>query len=114
MTPNTRGFLSLPVWQLLVASLALAPSPARAEQDMQQVFQQGVALFNSDRYEPALAVFEAVYAARPVPGVLYNIAVCRQELGRIPESVNAFRRYLAEEAPALITPSDRAEIEQAL
>ena len=83
MTLITRGIAPLLVGQFFCISLLLTTSPARAEQDIQQLFQLGVEDFTNGRSEQALAAFEAVYAARQIPGVLYNIAMCHRALDRV-------------------------------
>ena len=99
-----------PVW--VFGCLLLWSAQVQAEQDLSQLFRQGVDHFTNGRHEQALETFESLYEARQVPGVLYNIAMCQQALGRVPNSVNTFRRYLAEEEPSRIGAEDRAEIER--
>jgi len=59
-------------------------------------FEQGVALFQEDDVEAALAEFRASYRMNPIPQVLFNIAVSLRRLHRYAEAADTLRRYLRE------------------
>ncbi len=94
----------------IALAMVAASRPAMPEQDASRLFRQGVGHFEAGRYEQALEAFEAVYAERQLAGVLYNIAMCYRALDRVPEAVNAFRRYLRDEDPSRVSRNDLLEI----
>lgn len=63
-------------------------------------------------FAAALDAFQSAHAINPLPALLYNIAMCQWELGRVPDAVNTFRKYLGEDE--LISSQDREEVEQIL
>jgi tetratricopeptide (TPR) repeat protein len=71
-----------------------APPPADAVALARQHARQGTALYNLDRFGPALAEYEAAYLAAPDPALLYNIGQCQRRLGRRGEALDYYRKYL--------------------
>lgn len=59
-------------------------------------FEQGVALFQEDDVEAALAEFRASYRMNPIAQVLFNIAVSLRRLHRYAEAADTLRTYLRE------------------
>lgn len=79
---------------LSLLTVVTVPASGYAQEEGRQLFEVGVSAYSRGNYAEALVAFEAAFAADGVPGVLYNIAMCQQALGRVPDSVNSFRRYL--------------------
>lgn len=81
-----------------VLTLASAPGLARAQTpvspDAQGAFTRGVAALQGRRYADAVVAFQESYRLRPVPTVLYNLALAYRALGQNLEAVDAFQRYL--------------------
>lgn len=75
-----------------------------------EAYERGGRLFAEGDFEGAKAAFEAALAAVPNPIVLVPIAEASLKLGRVPEAIALFERYLSERPDA----PDRAEIEQRL
>jgi hypothetical protein len=75
-------------------------------------FAQGVTHFEAARYVQALEEFRRTYQLRNHPAVLVNLANCYERLGRYPEAVLHFERYLAESTG--LTAAQRSATEQAL
>jgi tetratricopeptide (TPR) repeat protein len=94
----------------LLASLgALAPLSARAAEPDKTVelrFKEGVAHARAGDYEAALQSFQQAYAIKPVPRLLYNMAVCEEKLERW---VDAIHRYHAVLDDPSTSDQDRAD-----
>jgi hypothetical protein len=95
---------------LLVASSAAAQS-SHAETEGRAHFDRGLALFNSQDFNGALAEFQAAYDVSHRPTVLYNIGVAHQALHHYPEAARAIEQFLRE---ATITPERRAQVAHGL
>lgn len=86
---------------------APAPEPSRpdAVEKARQHAKQGTSYYNLDRFAEALPEYEAAYLAMPDPALLYNIAQCHRMMGRKPEALSYYRKYLRE-APNAPNRSD--------
>jgi hypothetical protein len=76
-----------------------------------QLFEGGVAHYDSGRYAEALAEFQEAYRLKPHPLVRVNIANCYDKLGRPVEAIENFEAFLA---AAEGTPTQRDEVRGAL
>ena len=82
---------------VLMASCLSLVTTARADDETARLhFQAGAKEFEAGRYEAALASFSAAYELSGRPELLYNIALCHEELGRYGEAADHLRRYLDE------------------
>ena len=90
---------------LCVTAWGLASAPARAqtEEEIAEArlsFERGESLFGEENYALALEAFEHSYSLlEGFPRqhlVLFNVARCQEELGRLADAVETFERYLAE------------------
>jgi tetratricopeptide (TPR) repeat protein len=85
---------------LLLGLLALS-APARAGADdpdtraARAQFQRGEAAYQQGRFDQALSAYQAAYAAKPLPGFLFNVAQCYRNLGNDERAVFFYRRYLS-------------------
>src|SRR5690606_35784292 len=85
------------VFVVLMASCLSLVTTARADDETARLhFQAGAKEFEAGRYEAALASFSAAYELSGRPELLYNIALCHEELGRYGEAAVHLRRYLDE------------------
>jgi hypothetical protein len=89
-----------PVWALYIAFVMAAAIslPATAEADTKAArahFQRAEAAYNLGKFHEALAGYEAAYQAKPLPGLLFNIAQCHRNLGNQERALFFYRRYLA-------------------
>lgn len=57
-------------------------------------FDQAEAFFLAKTYDKAAAEYEAAYRLVPKPGLLFNIGLCRENLGDRAGAIEAYRRYL--------------------
>src|SRR5437764_7800074 len=89
----------------LVALLAPATALADARSDAKRHFRDGMALIAAGQLERGIAELKQAYAVKPHADLLYNIARAYVDLGRIPEALDYFQRYVATD------PDDRAQVE---
>jgi hypothetical protein len=84
----------------ITAALAW-PSPALAQTEADRLFDEGVAAFEREDYDAALAAFEGSYALEPAPDLLLNIGMCQRLVGRSAAAVNTLRRFVAAQGSGL-------------
>lgn len=88
---NTRLFCSL----LVAVWLCVSPSQADADTRTARVlYTQAEKRFASGDYQAALTLYRQAYAAKPLAGFHFNIALCLRKLGRHAEAVKHFKQYL--------------------
>lgn len=77
-------------------------------------FQQGVALYQEQNYDAALAEFDGAYRVSAEPLVLYNTGLTYKALFRYAEAVDTLERYLSESVARgqMISKDRRAEVEK--
>lgn len=73
-----------------------------------ELYQSGMAAFAVDRFDGAIADFEAGFLLDPVPEFLFNIAQAHRKAGRREKAIEFYQRFidLRPDVP------DRASIEQ--
>jgi hypothetical protein len=81
------------------------------EAEAREHFDRGLALFQTNDFNGALAEFQAAYDLSHRATVLYNIGVTHQNLHHYPEAARAIEQYLRE---ATISPERRAQVEAGL
>ncbi|MCC7542801.1 MAG: tetratricopeptide repeat protein [Deltaproteobacteria bacterium] len=92
-------------------------SPARAQEEpsaderARARFESGRAHYDAGRVPEALADFEAAFELSRRPALLYNVYLCRLDLGDVEQAVDALRRYLAE---ASVEQTERTSLEARL
>jgi hypothetical protein len=93
--PVFASGLAIPLVSL-VAALALAVAPVRADKKDQAKakFKEGMALIAEENYLGALQAFEESYEILAKPALLYNIAMCQKALFRYVDSIHSFEEYL--------------------
>lgn len=84
---------------LVLAAVLLIPWEARGEESRdreraEELFELGIAQFQTERYEAALASFEESYRLNPVPSVVYNLYIVQRELEMYPEAIRSLERYI--------------------
>lgn len=107
---HARAFIAIPLALCLLAGRAEAQD-ARAQ--AAEHFDRGIAFFNEERFDAALAELARAYELFPAYQTLYNLARVHAELGHAVEAARAYERYLAE-AGDEIHRRRRREAEQAL
>ena len=110
--PGFRAALSW-LHPLVVVSLVLATSPARA--DDPKALARGKLVEGSEKlkqgeYTQALTLFKEAYDLVPSPKIFYNFGLAYSNLGRATEAVEAFEKFLDEANDA--SPEARANAER--
>jgi hypothetical protein len=73
-------------------------------------FEKGVAFFDEEKYDAALAEFLKSYDLAPNPALLYNIGICFYETGKLVEALEHFTLFLEEKGKGMKS-SLRKEVE---
>jgi len=78
-----------------LAGAAVAQPTVDAESDgrAREIFVNGVALYQDGRYDLAIEAFMEAYRLSRRPDLLFNIANTYEQLGQIPEALDALQRY---------------------
>lgn len=82
---------------ILVAIIALAPAPLRADRkaDAQEHVERARQHFAAGRNTEAIAALQAAYELDPSPSLLYALGTAFTRLGRCTEAREAYERFLA-------------------
>lgn len=78
---------------LLTSSLAIAETP-------EQLYEQGQAAFDAEKYDAALTAWQRSYELSHEPGLLFNIAQAyrlRRQKGDCGKAAEAYRQFLAKD-----------------
>lgn len=67
-------------------------APLSTSEEAGRLFQEGREAFKADRFEEALALFQKSHALEPTPGVLLNIALTEEKLGKPAAALRHFER----------------------
>jgi outer membrane receptor protein involved in Fe transport len=103
---RTANGLHRPIACALLAALLSAPAAmADARSEAKRHFREGMALIGAGKVERGIAELKIAYDIKPHPDLLYNIARAYVDLGRIPEALDYFQRYVA------TNPEDKAQVE---
>jgi hypothetical protein len=102
---------------LTQASVAMAqpkPAPATADKagattgDPKKHYADGEKKYKAGDYAGALVEFEAADQAKPTSQAARYIALCQDNLGKYPEAVAAYERFLADVPKGMDTQADEA------
>jgi hypothetical protein len=85
--------LSLGLFSLAPA-FAAEPAVDDATARAKEAFSAGQQLYKAGRYAEAVTRFEAAYAAKPHPSILFNIARCWEALDEVAKALRSFKDYL--------------------
>src|SRR5258708_4994718 len=98
-----------------VVVLLAAAAPALAQVGDEELarahYLTAQSYYNQGRVDEALQNFNEAYRLSKRPAFHYNIAICQEKLGRIPEAVASYERYLAESPAATDATEVRAHID---
>jgi tetratricopeptide (TPR) repeat protein len=95
MDTRTRDWAGLLLFAL-VATWAVAGFASADDDSARLHFQAGAKDFSAGRFESALHSFTAAYELSARPQLLYNIALCEEELRRFGDAALHLRRFLEE------------------
>jgi tetratricopeptide (TPR) repeat protein len=88
---------ALVIAALLTGAIAAADS---ARDEAKRLRDLGAEALDRGELAAALERFEQAYRAFPSPKLLYNLGLALGELGRYPEAIDAFERFLAQASDA--------------
>ncbi len=89
---------------------AASPMEGTQKEEAKAHFMKAKTLVEQGALEEAISDFEQSYTLNPLPIVIYNIAVCLDELGRNTEAMDRYLEYL-EAAGKDVPPDKKAEVE---
>lgn len=84
-------------WRGFALALLLAPAIGAAQSGgdpARAAFERGVASMRANQPAEAIPALEESYRLRPLPVVLYNLALAHRAAGRHADALNTFQRYL--------------------
>jgi hypothetical protein len=113
--PGAAPAAAVPVAGAAVPAAPPRPAIGAANlADARLHFQQGVALYQDQNYDAALAEFQGAYGISGEPVVLYNMGLTYKALFRYAEAIDTLERYLSESAARAlaVTKERRAEVER--
>ncbi len=100
-TDRRSSFLALAGALGLLAGTPLAqgqPAPASilcdSDAKCARLAEQGKSALQTEQYDVALAAYQAAYALRPDPKLLYNLARIMHRAGRLHEAITHYKKYL--------------------
>ena len=100
---------ALAVVACLAATAGAGPGPSRRARAVKR-FDQGEAFFLAGAYDKAAVEYQAAYDLVPKPGLLFNIGLCRENLGDAPGAIEMYRRYLAADPDGTKSAEARARV----
>jgi tetratricopeptide (TPR) repeat protein len=95
--------------EALMCLLLLAPDARGAEDLFKQHYEAGLSLYSSEEYAGAVKEFQAAYAIKPKPRLLFNIGQSYRSLGNAHEALRFYLLYQAMESNP--KPGLKAELE---
>ncbi|MCP4599762.1 MAG: tetratricopeptide repeat protein [Proteobacteria bacterium] len=78
---------------ITTSNLAMAQS-SDLQEKMMNIAEEGIQLFQAEKYTEAIAKFEQAYAIIPDANILFNIARCYQLLGDKSVAIEYFNRFI--------------------
>ena len=99
----TSASSALPAAVAILAASILLPNLASAGDDLEAAkahFRAAQQLYVERAYDEALREFQAAYAAKPLPDLLFNVGQCHNELGNLDQAIAAYEGYLRDKPQA--------------
>lgn len=79
---------------MMLLTMMTVSLPALAQDEAKSLFQEGIAAFHAGDYPAALESFESSYSIRPMPKVLFNIAMCQKAMYRYTDALDTFNNFI--------------------
>ncbi len=82
-----------PLWLALWLTLASSPTSAHAQDDLEQLkaqFREGLKLEEEDKWREARDLFSAIAEKKRSPAVVFHIALCDEQLGKLASALRGF------------------------
>jgi tetratricopeptide (TPR) repeat protein len=93
----------------VLLSLPVAAASEK-EREARAHFQTGEAHFKAGAFDDALAAYQAGYDAKPLPGVLVNIAQCQRRLGDLKAARATYQKFVLVAPDSPLLPQVRSMI----
>ena len=90
---TVRSPRTVAVLVLLLACLA-RPAAAASGKDAKKIYEEATAAFGLGKYAVAAEKYEAAFAIRPDPALLYNAAQAYRLAGNKPRALELYRNYV--------------------
>ncbi len=90
---TVRSPRTVAVLVLLLACLA-RPAAAASGKDAKKIYEEATAAFGLGKYAVAAEKYEAAFAIRPDPALLYNAAQSYRLAGNKPRALELYRNYV--------------------
>src|SRR5258708_1076485 len=85
---------ALPVIIVLWSGLLVSASSARTVGSFEKHTDHAITLYQQQHYEDSIREFQAAYAIRPWPRLLFNIGQAHLKLGQAKEALSYYEHYL--------------------
>jgi tetratricopeptide (TPR) repeat protein len=89
---TTRWAAAVLLATVWLSSAGMAEAQGKSEAEF--LFKEGNQLYQQQRYDEALAKYQAAYAQQPRLSILLNIAATLERLDRLIEAAEAYQRYV--------------------
>ncbi len=91
-------------------SSAATPSaaPGKDQRSLREILDQAKLLFDAGSYDQAIVEFQAAYAKRQIPTLLFNIAQAHRKAGHWSEALALYERFLKEDPKSALLPEAEA------
>jgi tetratricopeptide (TPR) repeat protein len=91
----SRRACLIAICALVLAGARPAVAEDRDARAARAHFQRAEKAFSMGKFDDALKGYEAAYEAKPLPGLLFNIAQCHRNLTNPERAIFFYQRYLA-------------------
>jgi hypothetical protein len=98
-------------WLMVAWLLLLLPRLAFAD-EARTLARRGIECFHRGEYAQAIADFEASYALRPMPSLIYNIAQTHRLAGHCRQAVEQYRRFVTQAPTGPLHDAAMAQLTQ--
>jgi hypothetical protein len=80
---------------VLVSLLLTADAqPAAQTAEAKAAFDSGKSLFKQSKYQEAIVKFEEAFAIKPHALIYFNVGICHERLGHVPQALRAYRQFI--------------------
>lgn len=85
-----------------------AGAPSKDQRSLREILDSAKLLFDAGSYDQAIAEFQAAYAKRQIPTLLFNIAQAHRKAGHFAEALALYERFLKDDPKSALLPEAEA------
>ncbi len=85
-----------------------ATAPGKDSRTLREIIDSATKHFQSGEYDEAIVEFQAAYAKRQIPTLLFNIAQAHRKAGHFAEALALYERFLKEDPKSALLPEAEA------